>query len=108
MTLYLASSNEVRRIIRDESGAIDRAATVRQMAHALVAGVEDGLNTANTMAVAECLTRAPEQWQSQIINNHVDEALALAKSMLDEMLAARFEREQAALTAEITKQDRRS
>ncbi|MDB5618537.1 hypothetical protein [Tardiphaga sp.] len=103
MAPHLASSNEVRRIIRDESGSIDRAATVEQMALTLVAGVEGGLNTANTMDVAECLTRAPEEYQAQTINNHVDEALALAKTMLDAMEENRFRRQMAALNVEMSK-----
>jgi hypothetical protein len=81
MSLQLASSN-VHRIIRDDTGALDRAATVKQMADHLVAGVMGGLCTANTTDVILYLRNAPEQYHSRTIFDHMDDALYAAKQTL--------------------------
>ncbi|MDB5552807.1 MAG: hypothetical protein JWL86_2791 [Rhizobium sp.] len=81
MTLHLVSS-DARKILRDETGAIDRAATVKQMADHLVAGVHGGLCTARDCDVIQYLKNTPEQYHLQTIFNHMDEALYEAKQTL--------------------------
>jgi hypothetical protein len=82
MTLHLASSNEVRRILRDDSGLIDRDATVKQMADHLVAAILAGLNTASDIDVIEYLRHTPERYHSRTILDHLDDALLEAKQVL--------------------------
>lgn len=81
MTLHLVSS-DTRKIIRDESGALDRAATVKQMSDHLVAGIQGGLCTANDCDVILYLRNTPEQYHSRTIFNHMDEALYEAKQTM--------------------------
>jgi chromosome condensin MukBEF ATPase and DNA-binding subunit MukB len=81
MTLHLVSS-DARKILRDDSGALDRAATVKQMADHLVAGVMGGLCTANTSDIIQYLKNTPEQYHLRTIFNHMDDALYEAKQTL--------------------------
>jgi hypothetical protein len=83
MALHLASSNEPRRILRDNAGAVDRAATVKQMAEHLVAAIlHDSLDTSSDVDVIECLRHTPELYHWRLVLDHLDDALYLAKMTL--------------------------
>ncbi|MDB5550638.1 MAG: hypothetical protein JWL86_622 [Rhizobium sp.] len=83
MTLQLVSSTAARRITRDADGAIDRAATVKQMAEHLVAAIlHDSLDTSSDVDVIECLRTTPELYHYRIVLDHMDDAMAEAKQTL--------------------------
>jgi hypothetical protein len=79
-----------------------RDALVKEMADHLVAAVVEGLSTANTMDVFKCLYDSPDRYHHRVVNDYMDDALALAKTILDEMYQARYERQHAAVAAEMS------
>lgn len=53
------------------------------MAQHLVAAIlHDGLDTSNDIDVIQTLLNTPERFQSRVVLNHLDDALAEAKQML--------------------------
>lgn len=100
--LHIASLNEKPVTPRDNHAA-ERAIVVEQMANHLVAAVVDaGLSTANTMDVFKCLYDAPDRYHHRVVNDHMDDALIRAKAILGEMYDARYERQHAAVAAEMS------
>ena len=63
--------------------AMDRAEIVQNMAEHLVAAIlHDRLDTSSDIDVIECLLHTPERYQSRVVLNHMDDALADAKQTL--------------------------
>lgn len=79
--------------------ALSRDEVVKTMADHLVAAVVDGLSTANTLDVFKCLYDSPDRYHHRVVNDHMDDALTLAKAILNEMYNARYERQQDAVAA---------
>lgn len=84
MSIHIAVSNALApRILRNDAGNIDRAATVKQMAEHLVAGILHGsLDTSSEIDVIEYLLDAPDMYHSRTILDHLDDALLEAKQIL--------------------------
>lgn len=51
-------------------------------AHLVAAILHDGLDTSSDIDVIECLLNTPERFQSRVVLNHLDDALAEAKQTL--------------------------
>lgn len=81
MTLQLASSTPA--IIRDATGALDRAATVTRMAeHLMGAILYNGLDTSSDSDVIAFLYDAPDRFHHRTILNCYEAALAEAKQYI--------------------------
>lgn len=63
--------------------AMDRSEIVRIMAGYLVAEImHNSLDTSRDQDVIQALLNTPERFQSRVVLNHMDEALAEAKQIL--------------------------
>lgn len=79
MNKHVASVIPFRRPLE----ALDRSEIVKSMAEHLAAAViADHLDLASEIDVIDTLWRAPEQWQSRVILNHLDDALLEARQIL--------------------------
>ncbi|MGY3609899.1 MULTISPECIES: hypothetical protein [unclassified Bradyrhizobium] len=79
MNKHVASVVPFRRPLESMS----RAEIVDCMAAHLVAAIlHDGLDTSSDVDVIECLLSTPERFQSRVVLNHFDDALAEAKQIL--------------------------
>lgn len=82
MTLHLVSS-DARPIIRNESGALDRAATITRMSEHLVAAIlHQGLDTSSDSDVIAYLYDAPDRYHHRVVLDHYEDAVAAAKQTL--------------------------
>lgn len=82
MSLHLVSS-DARKILRDETGAIDRAATIKQMADHLVGAIMyEGLDTSSDSDVIAYLYDAPDRYHHRVVLDHYEDAVAAAKQTL--------------------------
>lgn len=63
--------------------AIPREEIVKTMAEHLVAAIlHDSLDTSSDIDVIQTLLNTPERFQSRVVLNHMDDALAEAKQIL--------------------------
>jgi hypothetical protein len=63
--------------------ALRRDEIVDCMASHLVAAILfDGLDTSSDIEVIDCLLNTPERFQSRVVLNHIEDALAEAKQIL--------------------------
>jgi hypothetical protein len=66
--------------------ALSREEIVKSMAEHLVAAIlHDKLCTASDIDVIRCLLNTPERYQSAIVRNHMDDAVSVAKQILNAM-----------------------
>lgn len=63
--------------------ALSRDDIVKTMADHLVAAIlHASLDTSSDIDVIQCLLDTPERFQSRVVLNHIDDALAAAKQIL--------------------------
>lgn len=100
--LHVIASTGLPSSSRNICEATPRDLVIKQMADHIVAAVIEGMSTANTLDVFNCLYNSPDRYHHRVVNDHMDDALVEGKRILGEMYEARYRRQHDAVAAEMS------